>query len=112
MTFVLQSDADGDADTGVALPTVEVVRRKRGRPMEMTPDQVLDRIRRLSTGGDGLYRVHRTHTDLYARARRQFGSWAAAVAAAGMDYQGAISAARRRAVETRRTRRRIRARGR
>ena len=103
---------DGAADPGATLASVDVARRKRGRPLEMTRDQVLERIRRLSAGGDGLYRIHRTHTDLYARARRQFGSWAAAVAAAGMDYPRAISAARRRAVETRRTRRRIRARGR
>src|SRR4029077_11177450 len=101
-----------DADPALATSTIGVIRRKRGRPMEMTPDQVLDRIRRLSAGGDGLYRIHRTHTDLYARARRQFGSWAAAVVAAGMDYPGAITAARRRAVETRRTRRRNRARAR
>jgi hypothetical protein len=83
----------------------EAPRRKRGRPLEMTPEQVLDHIRRLSAGGDGLFRVHHSHTDLYARARRQFGSWAAAVAAAGMDYADAIKAARRRAIETRRVRR-------
>jgi hypothetical protein len=74
----------------------------------MTPAQVLDRIRRLSAAGDGLYRIHRTHSDLYARARRQFGSWAAAVSAAGVDYAGAILSARRRAGETRSTRRRNR----
>jgi len=83
----------------------ESPRRKRGRPLEMTPEQVLDQIRRLSAGSDGLFRVHHSHTDLYARARRQFGSWAAAVAAAGMDYSDAIKAARRRAIETRRVRR-------
>ena len=31
-------------------------------------------------------RVHRTHPALYARARRAYGSWREAVAAAGLDY--------------------------
>lgn len=45
----------------------------------------------------GLFRVHHTRPDLYARARRMFGSWAAAVAAAGLDYPAAVRQARRRA---------------
>jgi hypothetical protein len=80
-------------------------RRKRGRPLEMSPKEVLESIRRLSISGDGLFRIHHTHSDLYARARRQFGSWAAAVGAAGVDYSGAVNAARLRATETRRPRR-------
>lgn len=112
MALAFQADLEGDSDPGLAPVVIEEARRKRGRPLEMTPTQVLDRIRRLSAGGDGLYRVHHTHTDLYARARRQFGSWAAAVAAAGMDYSDAINAARRRAIETRRARRKAKTRNR
>lgn len=105
MSATDQHDLKEDTHPGGSTTAVEEPRRKRGRPLEMTPAQVLDRIRRLSASGDGLYRIHHTNSDLYARARRQFGSWAAAVAAAGVDYAGAVSAARRRAGETRRTRR-------
>lgn len=106
MSVVFKHDVEEDAVPGRTPSALEGAPRKRGRPLEMTPAEVLDRIRRLSASGDGLYRIHHTHSDLYARARRQFGSWAAAVAAAGVDYAGAVSAARRRAGETRRTRRR------
>lgn len=106
MSFVSSDDAEGDAGSPRTPNALEVERRKRGRPLEMTTAEVLDRIRRLAGIGDGLYRIHHTHSDLYARARRQFGSWAAAVGAAGVDYTGALNAARRRAGETRRARRR------
>ena len=78
--------------------------RRRGRPLEMSPEDVLAHIRRLSAG-DGLFRVHLGHPALYARARRQFGSWAEAVARSGADYAGAVEAARRRSIATRRSRR-------
>jgi len=81
--------------------------RRRGRPLEMSPDEVLGRIRQLAERGE-LFRVHVGHPALYARARRQFGSWAAAVARAGADYAGAVEAARRRAIDARRSRRRLR----
>jgi hypothetical protein len=71
---------------------------------------VLDRIRQLATSDVGLYRVHRQHGGLYARARRQFGSWSGAVKAAGVDYSESLERARRRSIETRRKRRRQRAR--
>jgi hypothetical protein len=87
----------------MADPTGETSRR-RGRPSLMTRQQLLETIRGVSGRPDGLFRVHRTDSDLYARARRMFGSWAAAVAAAGVDYQNAIAAARRRSLETRRRR--------
>ena len=48
--------------------------RGRGRPTLMRPDAVLDKIRHLANES-GLYRIHRTHSSHYARARRQFGSW-------------------------------------
>ena len=48
--------------------------------------QVLDAIRRVHGTSGGLARIHRTHAALYARARRAFGSWRDAVAAAGLDY--------------------------
>jgi hypothetical protein len=105
VSATVQHDLKEDTHPGGSTTAVEEPRRKRGRPLEMTPPQVLDRIRRLSASGDGLYRIHHTNSDLYARARRQFGSWAAAVAASGVDYAGAVSAARRRASETRRARR-------
>lgn len=48
--------------------------------------QVLDAIRALHGTHGGLSRVHHTHAALYAQARRAFGTWRAAVAAAGIDY--------------------------
>jgi hypothetical protein len=39
---------------------------------------------------------------LYARARRLFGSWAAALEASGLDHRATLAAARRRSIETRR----------
>ena len=70
--------------------------RRRGRPALMTREQTLDAIREIATQHDGLFRIHRRHADLYARARRLFGSWSAAVKSAGLDYDAAIGAARRR----------------
>src|SRR5262245_25199551 len=79
--------------------------RNRGRPALMSGPELLDRIRDLAGQPDGLFRVHHQDTGLYARARRQFGSWAAAVRAAGLDYGNTVESARRRSLETRRTRR-------
>jgi len=76
-------------------------RRKRGRPLEMQPAEVLHRIHELATQG-ALFRVHLDHPALYARARRLFGSWAGAVARAGHDHGIAVDHARRRSVESRR----------
>jgi hypothetical protein len=76
-------------------------RRKRGRPLEMPPAAVLARIRTEFEQGT-LFRMHREQPALYARARRLFGSWANAVAAAGVDHDRAIADARRRSLETRR----------
>ena len=67
--------------------------------------ELLERIRALAHQPDGLFRVHHLDTGLYARARRQFGSWAAAVRAAGIDYGDTVEWARRRSLETRRSRR-------
>jgi hypothetical protein len=80
--------------------------RRRGRPLGMTPEEVLRNIRSLAASGQ-LFRVHLDHPALYARARRQFGSWADAVANAGFDYLGALAEARRRSVATRRRRRTV-----
>jgi hypothetical protein len=79
--------------------------RRRGRPPLMTRRQVLERIRSLAHDADGLFRVHDTDPGLYARARRQFGSWAEAVRAAGFSYGDVIETARRRSLATRRERR-------
>jgi hypothetical protein len=62
----------------------------------MTETAVLARIRRLSRRPPGLFRAHRIQPALYARARRMFGSWAAAVAAAGLDYWAVLARAQRR----------------
>ncbi len=78
--------------------------RRRGRPLEMSPEETLSLIRQLAARGE-LFRVHLFHPALYARARRQFGSWAEAVTRAGADYAGAVESARRRSIATRRTRR-------
>ncbi len=75
--------------------------RKRGRPLEMQPDEVLRRIQGLATEG-ALFRVHLDHPALYARARRLFGSWAGAVARAGHDHGRAVHDARRRSSQGRR----------
>jgi hypothetical protein len=78
--------------------------RRRGRPPKMSPQELLDRIRRLAESRGGLFRVHERNTSLYARARRSFGSWSAAVVAAGIDYRETLNGARRRSVKTRRRR--------
>ncbi len=75
--------------------------RKRGRPLEMQPDEVLGRIRQLADQ-DALFRVHLDQPAFYARARRLYGSWAGALAAAHVDHAAALAAARRRAHESRR----------
>jgi hypothetical protein len=84
----------------------EATRRPPGRPALMTPEAVLARIRALSQRDDGLFRIHRRFPALYARARRMFGSWGAAVSAAGLDAVGLARAARLRAARTRRQNRR------
>jgi hypothetical protein len=77
---------------------------RRGRPPKMSPQEVLDRIRRLAGSREGLFRVHHRNSSLYSRARRSFGSWSAAVRAAGLDYSEALVGARRRALKARRRR--------
>jgi hypothetical protein len=79
-------------------------RRRRGRPLEVQPHEVLGRIRELA-GRNALFRVHLDDPALYARARRMFGTWAGALDAAGVDHGAAVQAARQRAVEKRRGRR-------
>ena len=69
----------------------------------MAPGEVLARIRERATR-DGLFRVHLDAPALYARARRLFGTWAAALAAAGVSHDATVAAARRRSIETRRRR--------
>lgn len=70
--------------------------RRRGRPALMTRESLLESIRALAVNGEGLFRIHRSHPHLYARARRMFGSWSEAVALAGLDYGDAIKVARAR----------------
>lgn len=75
--------------------------RKRGRPLEMSVPEVLQRIRALGSSGS-LFRVHREQPALYARARRLFGSWGGALRQAGLDPDKAMLEARARSLETRR----------
>ena len=86
------------------METLYSTARRRGRPWNLPPTMVLERIVRLARRCKGLFRVHRTHRTLYARARRQFGSWAEAVRAAGLDYELVIRRAQKRSIETRRRR--------
>jgi hypothetical protein len=78
--------------------------RRRGRPPKMSASELLDRIRRLAETREGLFRVHQRFSSLYARARRNFGSWSAAVQAAGVNYGEVMSGARQRSLKTRRRR--------
>jgi hypothetical protein len=75
--------------------------RRRGRPALLTRAELIEQIRRLHERPPGLFRVHDSHAGLYARARRLFGSWRAAVAAAEVDYHEVLERARSRALETR-----------
>ena len=78
--------------------------RRRGRPPLLAPEQVLHEIR--TEFGEGrLFRVHIEKPALYARARRLWGNWAAALGAAGLDPARVMEAARQRALETRRRKR-------
>jgi len=80
--------------------------RPPGRPLEMPPDVVLRTIRQLSRRRDGLFRVHLAAPSLYARARRLYGTWSAAVRAAGIDYESLRRLARARSIRSRRRTRR------
>jgi len=66
--------------------------------------RALELIREAARDGR-MFRVHLEQPALYARARRMWGSWSAALAAAGIDYEQVVQSARRRSVDTRRTRR-------
>ncbi len=79
-------------------------RRAPGRPVLMSREAMLERIRELAQRRAGLFQVHKRHGAFYARARRMFGSWGAAVAAAGMEYVEIMAAARRRSWRARRQR--------
>lgn len=72
---------------------------------EGTRAELLARIRELHRRDGGLSRVHRTHASLYARARRAFGSWREAVAAAGIDYRQEVHQSLRRGLVLRDQRR-------
>jgi hypothetical protein len=94
-------------DPGVLVdaPVQPSVRRKRGRPLLMSRESVIERIRQMSARGEGIYRTHLTQPALYARARRMFGSWSSAVAAAGLDYGATVERARSKSLVTRRQQR-------
>ena len=99
----IHHDPSGDPGTLWMMPHRG---RRLGRPPDMSPAELLERIRRLAASRDGLFRVHHRKSGLYARARRNFGSWSAAVEAAGLDYREALNGARRRSIRARRRLRR------
>lgn len=70
----------------------------------MPEAQLLEAILHLASSKGGLFQVHRRHGSLYARARRRFGSWEAALGAAGVDYTRVVQSARQRSLESRRAR--------
>src|SRR5262245_65943291 len=74
-----------------AQPSAKAASRLRGRPVMMSPNAVIERIRQIAHSESGLYKIHHAHSGLYARARRQFGSWAEAVQAGGGGYSAALS---------------------
>jgi hypothetical protein len=98
------SRGNGVAPTRAKPLAVSSGARRRGRPMEMAPEDVLTRIRVLATRDEGLIRVHITHPALYARARRLFGSWEGAVLASGLNYTEIVAIAMRRSTLTRKRR--------
>ena len=69
--------------------------------------RILDTIRILHGRNGGLSRVHRSHAALYAQARRAFGSWKGAVAAAGLDYEHERDQSLRRGLSLRDQRRAV-----
>lgn len=97
---LLAPPAEGNA------PVTPGSRRRPGRPLEMSPEELLQTVRQLSASKDGLFRVHVSAPGLYARARRLFGSWSAAVRLAGVDYELYQGMARARSLQTRRRNRR------
>jgi len=90
---------------GTKEPSEAPALRQRGRPLEMSSAALIERIKALASRSPGLCRIHEAYPGLYARARRLFGSWAAAVRAAGFDYAEVIERSRRRSLKTRRMRR-------
>jgi hypothetical protein len=100
------STAAASAIRGAHEPVAPLARRRPGRPLEMSADEVLRTIREFAAAEDGLFRVHLVAPALYARARRLFGSWSVAVRGAGVDYAALQGAARARSLQTRRRRRR------
>ena len=96
VTMPSLADSARTAPAPAALPP-----RRRGRPPLMSRERVLTLLRECAAN-DGLFRVHIDQPALYARARRQWGTWAGALAAAGLDYGQVMAEARRRSVESRR----------
>ena len=75
-------------------------RRRAEKITKWTRESILEEIRRLHAAGEDLTStvVRRQHLSLYATARRRdhFGSWAAALEAAGIDYASLKASARER----------------
>jgi len=69
--------------------------------------RIVETIRTLHGRNGGLSRIHRSHAALYAQARRAFGSWRDAVAAAGLDYEHERDQSLRRGLSLRDQRRAV-----
>jgi hypothetical protein len=76
-------------------------------PADDTRRRITETIRTLHGRNGGLSRVHRSHAALYAQARRAFGSWRDAVAAAGLDYEHERDQSLRRGLSLRDQRRAV-----
>lgn len=72
---------------------------------DLIREHVIDVIRGLHEQSGGLSRIHRSHPALYAQARRAFGSWREAVAAAGINYDHELNQSLRRGLVLRDQRR-------
>jgi len=68
------------------LPADDVAPGETRTAKDESRERIRTTIRDLHAQAGGLSRIHRTHPALYAQARRAFGSWREAVAAAGIDY--------------------------
>lgn len=88
-------------------PEAEAPVAPPGSPLDEARRQVAETIRRVHSTNGGLSRIHRTHAALYAQARRAFGSWKGAVAAAGLDYEHERDQSLRRGLSMRDQRRAV-----
>ena len=96
-------------------PVLEIAEAPEAEAPAVAPDSPRDEVRRhvieaihhVHSANGGLSRIHRKHAALYAQARRAFGSWRDAVAAAGLDYEHERDQSLRRGLSIRDQRRAV-----